>query len=183
MNTASSDQPELPEPKDHRQSTTARPSHSDRWLLASIMTVLLLWGLYLARGAFLLRHNLLQGALVLACVLAFLCFWGILLVTRRHRSVGDGSVPAAHRFSKACGSGFAISLLGFLLTLIALLLVPKSPIGNRLTYISLLFNPLGLLLAVIGLSNPRGSAGKNLGLATFPLTLGWIVAAVLYITA
>jgi small-conductance mechanosensitive channel len=178
MNAASPDrsQAAAPEPAKNRNYLK-----SGRGLLATIMAVLLLWGLYLARGAFLLRHNFWQGALVIICVLAYLCFWGGMLVSRRTRLASTETEYDQTRYSKACVTGFSFSLLGFVLTLVALLLMSRSALSDRLTYVSLMLIPLGLLLSVIGLSDPRRAAGKKLGLSTFPLTLGWIVACVFYV--
>lgn len=181
MNSASPDRSQAAEPD---LANNQNPLNSGRWLLAAIMAVLLLWGVYLARGAFLLRHNLWQGALVLICVLVYLCFWGGMLVSRRARLAStETPYDDQTRYSKACVTGFAVSLLGFVLTLIALLLISRSALSDGLTYVSLILNPLGLLLSIIGLSNPRHRLGKKLGLSTFPLTLGWIVAIVLYVAA
>ena len=157
--------------------------NSGRWLLLAIMTVLLLWGIYLARGAFLLRQNLWQGALVLICVLVYLCFWGGMLASRRLRRASPvTSDDDETRYSKACVTGFSISLLGLVFTVMALLLIPRSALGDGLILISVILNPLGLLLSMIGLSNPGRRLGKKLGLSTLPLTLVWFVAAILYVS-
>ena len=181
MNAASPDRSQAAEPE---LANNQNFLNSGRWLLTAIMAGLLLWGLYLARGAYLPRHNLWQGALVIICVLGYLCFWGGMLATRKAR-LASAKTPYADqtRYSKACVTGFSVSLLGFVLTLIALLLISRSELSHGLTYVSLILNPLGLLLSMIGLSDPRRRLGKKLGLSTFPLTLGWIVASVLYAAA
>ncbi len=107
------------------------------------------------------------------------------MLAMRKARLASAQTPFADqtRYSKACVTGFLVSLLGFVLTLIALLLISRSELSDGLTYVSLILNPLGLLLSIIGLSDPRRAAGKRLGLTTLPLTLGWIVATVLYVVA
>ena len=128
MNAASPDRtpatkPELP---DHHGS----PGTS-RGLLLCIMLVLLLWGIYLARGAFLLRHNFWQGALVLICVVVYLCFWGGMIAERRARLAHTNGDTSETGYSRTCVAGFAISLLGFALALISLL-IARSDLSDGL---------------------------------------------------
>jgi small-conductance mechanosensitive channel len=94
MNAASPDRSQAGEPD---LANNRNSLNSGRWLLAAIMAALLLWGVYLARGAFLHRHNLWQGALVLICVLVYLCFWGGMLVSRRGRMASANAVLQSMR--------------------------------------------------------------------------------------
>ena len=96
MNAASSDRSQAAEPE---LANNQNSLNSGRWLLMAIMAALLLWGVYLARGAFLPRHNFWQGALVIICVLAYLCFWGGMLASRRTRLA---SAETARRCRDAC---------------------------------------------------------------------------------
>ncbi len=51
------------------------------------MAALLAWGIYLAVGTFLNHGNLptLRGLIVLACTVAFLGLWGLLMLSRNRR--------------------------------------------------------------------------------------------------
>ena len=97
-------------------------------LLAAIMAVLLLWGVYLARGAFLLRHNLWQGALVLICVLVYLCFWGGMLVLRRTRLASATTADSTSSPAQATMSVFRI--LGIFCALLGRTIGPRMA-GHR----------------------------------------------------
>ena len=64
----------------------------DTWKLRTIAFVvvgILAWGVFHAIGAYRFNHDPRRGLIVLACVLSFLAFWGLLLWNRartmRHR--------------------------------------------------------------------------------------------------
>lgn len=58
---------------------------SHRLIYISIMAAVLVWGGVLAIGAYLYNHNPWRPIVVMGCVLAFLGFWGLMLVSRRAR--------------------------------------------------------------------------------------------------
>jgi len=58
---------------------------SPRLLLALIMGGLVLWGGYVAVGAYLYNYNPWRGVIVMACVGVFLGFWLLLLWNRGRR--------------------------------------------------------------------------------------------------
>ena len=64
---------------------------TDVWKLraiAMVVTGILAWGVFHAVGAYRFNHDPRRGLVVLACVVAFLAFWGILLWNRA-RSLRD----------------------------------------------------------------------------------------------
>jgi hypothetical protein len=58
---------------------------SQKQLTGLIMLAVTAWGLFLAVGAFRLNHNPWRPVMVMACVLGFLGFWGLMLWSRRSR--------------------------------------------------------------------------------------------------
>jgi hypothetical protein len=62
-----------------------RQSISPRLLFALIMGGLLLWGVYVAVGAYLYNRNPWRPLIVLASVCAFLGFWLLLLWTQKRK--------------------------------------------------------------------------------------------------
>jgi hypothetical protein len=47
-----------------------------------IMIAVILWGAFLAVGAWLSSHDWRRPAIVMGCVFAFLAFWGAMLAAR-----------------------------------------------------------------------------------------------------
>jgi hypothetical protein len=61
---------------------------SDAWKTKAIALVavgVLAWGLFHAYGAYTFNHNPWRAVVVMACVLGFLGFWGMLLLNRRRQ--------------------------------------------------------------------------------------------------
>jgi hypothetical protein len=52
-------------------------------LIALIMIAVVAWGGFLSVGAWLSSHDWRRPAIVMACVFAFLGFWGVMLLRRR----------------------------------------------------------------------------------------------------
>jgi protein-S-isoprenylcysteine O-methyltransferase Ste14 len=50
-----------------------------------IVVAVLAWGVFHAVGAYSLNHNPWRAAMVMGCVIGFLCFWGAMLAARRAR--------------------------------------------------------------------------------------------------
>jgi len=65
-----------------------------RNMVRLIMGAVLVWGVFLAVGAYRFNHNPARPAMVMACVLGFLGFWGLLLRTRRRRTKDNGDNAA-----------------------------------------------------------------------------------------
>ena len=63
----------------------SQPRNPFRWAFALIMVAVLAWGIFHAVGAYRYNHNPLRAVMVLACVAAYLGFWGAMLATRRAR--------------------------------------------------------------------------------------------------
>jgi membrane protease YdiL (CAAX protease family) len=63
----------------------ARPPLSPRLLFALIMGGMLVWGAYVALGAYLYNYNPWRGVIVMACVGLFLGFWLLLLWNQSRR--------------------------------------------------------------------------------------------------
>ena len=62
------------------------PPLSPRLLFALIMGGMVLWGAYVALGAYLYNYNPWRGVIVMVCVGLFLGFWLLLLWTQsRHK--------------------------------------------------------------------------------------------------
>jgi hypothetical protein len=59
--------------------------NSLRWVLVLIAVSVAAWGVFHAIGAYQLNHNPLRAVMVLACVGAYLGFWGLMLAARRAR--------------------------------------------------------------------------------------------------
>lgn len=59
-------------------------------LILLIMAAVFAWGVLHAVGAYLLNHNPWRPVIVLACVLAFLGFWALMLRTRRRGDHDEG---------------------------------------------------------------------------------------------
>ena len=63
-----------------------RPPLSPRLLFALIMGGMVLWGAYVALGAYLYNYNPWRGVIVMGCVGLFLGFWLLLLWNQsRHK--------------------------------------------------------------------------------------------------
>jgi len=52
-------------------------------LIALIMAAVVVWGTFLAVGAWLSSHDWRRPAITMGCVLAFLAFWGAALARRK----------------------------------------------------------------------------------------------------
>jgi hypothetical protein len=65
--------------------SSAHPDSSKTRLIAVLIVALLAWGVIHAVGAYRFNHDLRRPAMVLACVLGFLGFWGLLLWGRRRK--------------------------------------------------------------------------------------------------
>jgi hypothetical protein len=59
------------------------PVASQRLILAGIMGALILWGAYIAIGAYLYNHDPWRGAIVVGCVSFFVGFWLLMLSIKR----------------------------------------------------------------------------------------------------
>ena len=146
---------------------------SGRWVIAGLMAVLLLWGAYLSRGVFLQQRSVLQGAVVLVCVLGFLIFWGLMLVSQ--------SRSAPSKYSRASLAGFVCGLVSLLLVTPVSFAVQLDSIQLQLDLlqpgkpllVSAFFVGLCVLLSIIGLSRPQPQVGKNLGYCALPLAIAW----------
>ena len=57
-------------------------------LIWAVMAAVAVWGGLLAVGAWRLNHNPWRTVVVLACVAAFLGFWGLMLAVRTRRVRG-----------------------------------------------------------------------------------------------
>ncbi len=53
--------------------------------IAYLMTGILAWGMFHAVGAYRFNHNPWRSVVVLACSLAFLGFWMLMLAARKNR--------------------------------------------------------------------------------------------------
>jgi len=54
-------------------------------IVLAIMAALLVWGAFLARGAYLYNHNPWRAVITMSCVLGFLSIWGLLMLARKPR--------------------------------------------------------------------------------------------------
>ena len=62
---------------------------TDAWKTKTILLVVvgvLAWGMFHAYGAYTFNHNPWRAVVVMACVLGFLSFWGLMLWNRGRRS-------------------------------------------------------------------------------------------------
>ncbi|MEX2118988.1 MAG: hypothetical protein WD847_05195 [Pirellulales bacterium] len=59
--------------------------NANRSTVLVIMLALLAWGAFLAIGAYRFNHNPLRSLVVMGCVLGFLAFWKLMLVSRQAR--------------------------------------------------------------------------------------------------
>lgn len=59
-------------------------------LIALIMTAVIAWGGFLAAGAWQSSHDWRRPAVVMACVFAFLGFWGAMLANARRKQKKSG---------------------------------------------------------------------------------------------
>lgn len=151
-------------------SNASDEKSSAKWIIAGIMLALTLWGSYLGRGAYLKQQDTIKGWVILLCVLAFLAFWGIMLVSQKRRTANSQySLP---------------SIIGFITGLFAVVLAIPMNLSFGTTQldlskpgipavISLGLLGVSILLSVIGLSRPRSAVGKNLGLLAFPFAIVW----------
>lgn len=64
------------QPVDQRQN---------QFIISAIMFGLLVWGAFLAIGAFIFEFDLRKGLIVYGFTIAFLLFWAVALATRRRR--------------------------------------------------------------------------------------------------
>jgi hypothetical protein len=62
-----------------------KPVDPLRWVLPLIAVAVTAWGVFHAIGAYQLNHNPARPVMVLACVAAYLGFWGLMLRSRRAR--------------------------------------------------------------------------------------------------
>src|SRR5687767_1483246 len=59
------------------------PSEFPKWrLIVLLIAAVLAWGIFHAIGAYRFNHDPRRALMVLACVLGFLAFWGLLLWNR-----------------------------------------------------------------------------------------------------
>jgi membrane protein DedA with SNARE-associated domain len=63
--------------------------NSTQWIVPALIVGLILWGAFVAVGAYLggerFGYDPKRGLVVAVAVLAFLAFWGVLLYSRRRR--------------------------------------------------------------------------------------------------
>jgi uncharacterized membrane protein HdeD (DUF308 family) len=65
------------------RETDAAHSQRAKWrLIALLIAAVLAWGIFHAIGAYRFNHDPRRAIMVLACVLGFLAFWGLLLWNR-----------------------------------------------------------------------------------------------------
>jgi hypothetical protein len=65
------------------------PGSSTQWIVPALIVGLILWGAFIAVGAYLggerFGYDPKRGLVVAVSVLAFLAFWGVLLYARSRR--------------------------------------------------------------------------------------------------
>jgi hypothetical protein len=66
---------------------------SQNKLVALIMIAVLAWGAFLAVGAYGLNKNPWRPFMVMACILGFLGFWGLMLALRKWRMTKEKDDP------------------------------------------------------------------------------------------
>jgi hypothetical protein len=76
---------------------------ASRRLVLGLFVALALWGMYLAVGAYLYKHDVRRPLIVLGCMMAFLGIWLLLLVGRNRR----GRRPPGGSSAAPTGSGNA----------------------------------------------------------------------------
>ncbi len=64
---------------------TPQLEDTSRRLITWLFVALAAWGVYLGVGAYLYKHDVRQGLIVLGCVAAFLGVWLWLLIGRNQR--------------------------------------------------------------------------------------------------
>lgn len=155
------------------------------------MASVLAWGLYLAVGATLFDQDLRwrKGLIVIGFVVAFLGLWLVILAARHgtDRSRASGGVPpgrppnAAVPWSVPSIASFLLVMLGTACLFVSWLLPPGTGIARlvRFTWPPALV--VAVILAMIGLSDPRVRRGKWLALlgllAVLSVLAGWLYLA------
>lgn len=159
-----------------------------RRLLLGIIVGVFAWGTYLAVGAVRAnraRDDFRQGIVIFVCVSGFLVFWLGTLWFVRQRGLGRANrrLNSDNRWSVASPLGLFIAFVGAGLFGATFSTGLETQVALRATlgWISLGLFGVAMVLALVGLSDPRPLTGKWLGLFVFLLfvvmTVVWLAAS------
>jgi len=145
-----------------------------------IMGALVIWGSVLAVGAWKTGGDLRKPCIVLACTFGFLLLWWIVLKyasTRGQNPVADEkigwNVSALVSFSL-----LPIISLGLAWDFWLDVLTGRAAHGLRVGMLALMM--VSMIAAIVGLSDPRPSRGKLLGLISLSFCLVVGMVAMVY---
>jgi len=155
------------------------------WLMLTVLT----WGVYLAFGvsrfARDISDSMWKGTIVCGCVVAFLGPWAVVLLVQRGPSVRSRDMESSEtgpdaqrsRWSATCVASLVLAalagacLVGYQIDALG----SRSSVAWSLAWTTLL---PALILAVIGLSDPRRRRGKWMAMvammAIVGLAFGWL---------
>ena len=143
------------------------------------MLAVVIWCLIHAIGS--LRFDLRRALVLAICATAFLGTWGIVLVLRRRRVRAEASAEIGG-WNLACVASFVLATVSaFLFTRLSLDTSDREARGELLVgSIAATVMMASVIIAIIGLSNPRRKRGRWLGAVIFVLLAVIVVDFFLY---
>lgn len=161
---------------------------SHKWPIGVLMAAVLAWGFYLAVGASAFNRDLRKGFIVFGCVAAFVMAWLAVLLGRRSGRLDNSTddecaKPIGNRrtaWSVPSITSFVLVLLGTGLfsTFEWGLFASKVMATRAIGLITPMLMAAALILAMIGLSDPRMKRGKWLALVALMtilcVTVSWL---------
>jgi hypothetical protein len=157
-----------------------------------LMALVLGFGVLLAAGTFRefgSRTGSIPALIILSCTLGFLGLWSAVLFYRRPamnlaKPAADETIPVAARDQSSWSrAGWASALLTGVASLIAIvpLIMPRILGGSgpgKLILFVLLISGLGVVTALVAMSDPGPRRGRWLGLVAFAIAIANIALVV-----
>ncbi len=152
-------------------------------ITAVVIAGVLLWGTYLAVGAFKFNHDIRKSTIVFACTLIFLAGWLVAIAVRQRTvsQTGRDDRPAESPADRVVkwNRGSVVSLLGGLASMGLMALAATGTIdSSSMAYRWMLLGAMvaaagSLVAALIGLSSPiqHGRAWAWLGILLLVLAM------------
>jgi hypothetical protein len=154
---------------------------SNRTISVGVAAGVVVFALLVAIGSFLRSRELLPGALILGCALAFLMLWHLTRyrLAQRRISTGTAAAEGASRLSMTCVWSCLLAALAWVLAVAGdLLTLTSTRAALLLLGLTATACLAGFMLAVIGISSPTNTSGKGLGIVAVAATSGLVLLAV-----
>jgi hypothetical protein len=154
---------------------------SDRTISVGVAAGVIVFALLVAIGSFLRSRELLPGALILGCALAFLMLWHLTRYRLAQQRISRDKPAAedASRLSTTCVWSCLFAAFAWVLAVAGDLLTLTSSRGALLLLgLTATACLAGFMLGVIGISSPVNTSGKGLGMVAVAATSGLVLLAV-----